>query len=365
MRRYTTRANPGSEGSSGGDGGDFVEIPAATRPNKGSLVVKERIRSVLATVDGWISRNSVDLFGERNALSIVLFHHLLLDEKENALNVVHPQERTTVDHFRRFVTYYLGQGYRFVSPDDVCDGLPPDEKYMMITFDDGYFSNFRLLPLLKEFTIPAVFFISSGHVQENRAFWWDVLYRMRKAEGASDVEIAQEEQGLTFRTHTEIESYLQENFGSSALAPVGELDRPFTPSELRDFAGDPNVHIGNHTCHHARLTSYSLEEAASEILGSQRALHDMTGRTPISIAYPAGAYSPEIVALARRAGLMLGITTVQRKNPLPLVQNGDSLLQLHRYTLSGITNIEKQCERFRSDFQFMTALETTKRSLKL
>src|SRR2546428_14161326 len=37
----------------------------------------------------------------------------------------------------------------------------------------------------------------------------------------------------------EVESDLKKKFGKDALRPVGDLDRPFTPGEFREFAGLP------------------------------------------------------------------------------------------------------------------------------
>jgi len=43
----------------------------------------------------------------------------------------------TVEHFRRFIAYYLKEGYIFISPGDILKGLKNDKKYALITFDVG------------------------------------------------------------------------------------------------------------------------------------------------------------------------------------------------------------------------------------
>ena len=67
-----------------------------------------------------------------------------------------------------------------------------------ITFDDGYYNNTLALPILEEFDVPAAFFICSDNVQQNRCFWWDVLYRELMAEGAPRSVIYQE--GLALKS---------------------------------------------------------------------------------------------------------------------------------------------------------------------
>src|SRR5213595_1003251 len=95
------------------------------------------LQNVIRAVDTAVARMYLACFRERNALMPFLFHSLFLDKKEVAQNLVDPLQRTTVDEFRQFIKYYLDHGYRFVSPTDLLNGLKPDGKYALITFDDG------------------------------------------------------------------------------------------------------------------------------------------------------------------------------------------------------------------------------------
>src|SRR6185503_14729774 len=91
---------------------------------------------------------------------------------------------TSVSHLRQLIEYYLDSGYRFIGPPDLLRGLDAGGKYAMLTFDDGYYNNVHALPILQEYRVPAVFFISTNHVRQNKCFWWDVLHRERMAQGA-------------------------------------------------------------------------------------------------------------------------------------------------------------------------------------
>ena len=52
--------------------------------------------------------------------------------------------------------------------------LPPNP--VVVSFDDGFKNNYSVAaPILDEFQIPAVFYISSGVVNTNMMFWVDVL----------------------------------------------------------------------------------------------------------------------------------------------------------------------------------------------
>lgn len=301
--------------------------------------------------DAATARAFLALFRERNALISFLFHSLFRNEREIEQNVIDPLQRTTVQQFRQYIEYYLEQGYEFVGPDKIANGLRPDRKYAAITFDDGYFNNTLALPILEEFGVPAAFFISTDNIRQNRSYWWDVVYREWVARGASSQEAHQRGLAMKHLRTEEIESKLADEFGADAFAPRGDIDRPFSPSELRDFAASPFVHLGNHTATHAILTNYSSDDVRRQIHGAQDALRELTGSVPIAIAYPNGNYNGQIMQICRESGLKVGFTTRQRKSYLPLDPAKRDLLDLGRFYLYGKGPILTQCQTCRSDMQ--------------
>ena len=308
------------------------------------------IQQVVRGTDATVARAYLALFRERGGQMSFLFHSLFRDEREIERGLVDPLQRTTAAQFRRFIEYYLRHDYHFISPADLLGGeLDPAGRYALITFDDGYYNNTLARPILEEYGVPAVFFISTNHVRENRCFWWDVLYRERRAQGASERQVYHEALGVKSLQTEEIESELRERFGPDALRPRGDIDRPFTPGELREFARCPYVHLGNHTANHAILTNYSPAEARAQIRGAQDALREMTGQTPISIAYPNGAHDPQIVAICREAGLKVGFTIRPEKAHLPAGPRATDLLRLGRFCPHADAPMESQCRTYRSD----------------
>ena len=309
------------------------------------------IQNIVRGTDSAIARLYLSLFRERNAVMPFLFHSLFRDEREIALHQIDPLQRTTVGQFRQFVEYYLDHGYRFISPADLLTGLPPDEKYALITFDDGYFNITLAVPILKEFNVPAVFFISTGHVEKNKSYWWDVLYRERHARGASHQQIHAEGVAMKSLRNDQVEAKLITEFGSGALAPRGDVDRPFSPAELKEFSAHPQVHLGNHTVDHAILTNYTDTEVRQQVQGAQESLLSMTGILPIAIAYPNGGQNDRIVGICRELGLKVGFTVRPQKSGLPFGAETD-LLRLGRFTPHGEAPIVSQCRTYRSDWLF-------------
>lgn len=314
------------------------------------------IQKLVRAADSVIARGYLSLFRERNALLSFLFHSLFRDEREIDLNLVDPLQRTTVAQFRQFVAYYLEHGYRFIAPADLLSGLDPAGKYALITFDDGYFNNTLALPVLEEFQVPAIVFVSTDHVRQNKAFWWDVLYRERIAQGATPSAIYDEGLALKSMTTEDIESHLKARFGDSAFAPRGSIDRPFTPEELRAFAAHPYVHLGNHTANHAILTNYSLEQVQAQVRSAQESLEEMTGIRPSVIAYPNGAHSWGVVEACGEIGLKIGFTIKPKKTFLPLSTATPEALCLGRFAPHSEREIEDQCRTFRSDVLLYGAL---------
>ncbi|MDX5482597.1 MAG: polysaccharide deacetylase family protein, partial [Hymenobacteraceae bacterium] len=205
--------------------------------------MKTSIRKAIHQVDVLLAPLLLSAFKEQNALNTYLFHALFQDRQELDRQLADPQQQVTVDMFRQFVAYHLEKGYQFVSPEEVLNGLSPDGKYVLITFDDGYYNNTRALPVLEEYQVPALFFISANHVLKGKAFWWDVVYREGKKASRSDAAILEEKEHLLKLTDDKIDEHLLRNYGPDSLKPVGDTERPFTPAELREFARHPQVYI--------------------------------------------------------------------------------------------------------------------------
>lgn len=287
---------------------------------------------------------------EQGTVLIFLFHGLFENAKELQSGVMDPQQGITVDLFSEFVNHFLEQSYRFVSADEILDGLDSNGKYACVTFDDGYFNNLRALPILEEYGVPATFYISTGYVERRESFWWDALYRECRKRGRSEREIIHATAAYKRMKTADIENELRVQFGQRALVPIGDVDRPFTSSELREFATHPCVHLGNHTRDHAILTNYDDAEIQDQIDGAQRDIAEMTGVTSRTIAYPNGNESAKICKVSRDAGLRLGIGVRRGRNHLPICEGSKQAMTLKRFTLWGSRGLETQCRESRSGF---------------
>ena len=286
------------------------------------------------------------------ALLTFLFHSIFKSADEIALNHIDPQQHITLDVYRQFLEYFLEAGYRFISPLDLQQGLDPGQRYVLATFDDGYYNNQHVAPLLREYETPALFFITSHNVQNNECFWWDVVYRELSKQGMTRKQISVAQKEYKHLDHQQILARIKETFGAEALAPCSDIDRPFTPAELRSFASQPGVHIGNHTSQHYILDRYSADVQRQQIQSCQSDLAEMLDMQPGILAYPNGNYNQDSLQVAAELGFEFAITVDKRKNYLPL-QELDKLA-LGRFVLWGTEPLKRQCDVFRSDVAFLS-----------
>ena len=310
-------------------------------------------KKLLINIDYLTSANWLKFIGEKKSLLIIVFHRLLnsKDRAEIEKNFPLPCPQVTGEKFRGFIKYFMELDYKFVSPKEVTEHSKDKSNLIMITFDDGYFNNINALPILDEYKIPAVFFISTDHVKKNKGFWWDVLSREGINRGKSKREIIKTIRNLKNRKTCEIEKFIIDKLGISkkSFRPKSDLDRPFSPSELLDFSKNNNVFLGNHTKNHAILTNYSDDEIKEQILSAQNYIYKLTGKKPNIISYPNGYYSLRLIQLIETLGFEVGVTTISKKNYLPLSNSKTALLKLGRLTFKGDEDVEFQGANFRSD----------------
>jgi peptidoglycan/xylan/chitin deacetylase (PgdA/CDA1 family) len=318
------------------------------------------LKRIIKCADHTSSRLLLKMGVESNSLIILYLHGVFANkiQMETARNITMAYDGITLDGLRNVVKYFIASEYTFISPEDMLIGLAKNKKYVMLTFDDGYASNRMVLQVLKEFKVPAVFFISPRNILNNKCFWWDVVYRELYKRSFPLSKIQSEIQRLKQLKAGEIDEEINLNFGPDAFKPIDDLDRPMTVNELGEFSREPYVFIGNHTMDHAILTNYSVGEISSQILMAQDILDDIVNGNLRIISYPSGAYSPDVLNTCREMKYLLGFTIEPEKVVVPLSNHGDTFLSLGRYSLkSNDETVLSKCDMARSDFLWSSFLK--------
>lgn len=318
-------------------------------PRPAWQVARQLARSGLAAADALCSAIRPGLWREPPTLITLALHSLCASRSQIDDPALAPGQNVCLDDFRALVEAVLESGYRIVSPAQLDAGLAPGGKYAMLTFDDGYANNALALAVLDEFRVPAAFFISTNHVVQQKAFWWDALNRELVGAGASHHARNAATRQLKTLPAPRIEAWFREHFGAAALQPHSDSARPFTRAELADFARHPWVHLGNHTADHAILTRCTHAEMVAQIEECQAALADLTGARPIAIAYPNGNHSPAVIAAAAAAGLRIGVTVRPARHEVPQ-PGAPALMRLPRFYYRGGSDARREFRQYRCGF---------------
>ena len=295
---------------------------------------------------------------ERPSLIPFLFHSVFEDRAEVETDALYPQEAVTRDGLRALIESFLAHDCRFVTAADIEVGLDGSRSCVWLTFDDGYANNLRMGEIVREYGVPATLFVATGYVERGRRFWWDTVYSERRRHGVPVGTIERELQSLKRRPYGEIVSYVAREFGPDAHSPRSDLDRPLTPHELAEFARAGDVEIGNHTVDHAILPLLAPEQIEAQLRGAQEYLFRLTGALPRSVSYPNGGCDDRVVDVAGIVGFPVGVTTVPRKNRLPV---SGRPLELGRFQLRRGEDLEVQARVIRSEVQVGNAVRRLRR----
>jgi peptidoglycan/xylan/chitin deacetylase (PgdA/CDA1 family) len=206
-----------------------------------------------------------------------------------------------------------------------------------ITFDDAYASALRTgAPLLKRYGLTATVYLPADLVDRGKPFWWDELAAIVLAfEGkvlrwrGSDVPMPPPdlrdriwEAGAGPSTPRQqlfqsLWSELRTSKPAEVDAAMAELraenrsdehgaDAPMSTSGLR---GLPLIEYGSHALTHPSLPALDDKQKHDEIEGSRRRCADLTGKLPLTFAYPYGDRDAASVRLVQESGYTCAVTT--------------------------------------------------------
>lgn len=165
-------------------------------------------------------------------------------------------------------------------------------RSLVITLDDGWAGNARLLPVLQRHGVRPAVFLTTAIVGTDRHFWW--------THAADDPE-AQRLKALPD------EERLRE-LAAAGFSPDAEYPhrQALSAAEIAEMA--PWVDFQAHSRSHPILPRCSDGVAAAEIAGSADDIARLTGVRPAAFAYPNGDRSDRDVELVRSAGYVWAFT---------------------------------------------------------
>ena len=205
------------------------------------------------------------------------------------------------------------------------EDIPPNS--LILTFDDGYADNYtNMLPILEHHGMTAVVFLATHYIDTGDLFWVDELaytvmrmpeQRLEFLDGehvfditgstreASRRAIGRLCASVSFADHMRIMRELRAQVDITPSADEYELARPLTWHEVTelDRAG---VEIGGHTVTHGFLDRMTRQEIEFELGASKTAIERHLEKKVLTVCYPAGKYSDEVLEIARNCDYTYG-----------------------------------------------------------
>lgn len=230
---------------------------------------------------------------------------------------------------------FLKKNYDVIGVDDLSSALnDPAARSVMISFDDGYRDNYELaFPVLQQHHARALFFITSGFLDEKPVAWWDEISWMIRSTGQQQlcwpelfsnslslhdepaVDRAIYEVLLKFKATPEDQTVaFLERLGE--LTGTGRCPASLSTSLWMtwDMVCEMNVagmDIGGHTVHHPVLANCDVERQRTEIEQSKSRIEAELLHPITAFSYPVGqpdSFTEETKSLLQQAGYQWGFS---------------------------------------------------------
>jgi peptidoglycan/xylan/chitin deacetylase (PgdA/CDA1 family) len=230
------------------------------------------------------------------------------------------------------------------------DGKVPN-RAVVVTFDDGYADNLhQAKPLLEHYEIPATVFVTTGHIDSQREFWWDELDRILLQPGTLPGRLCLSFNGSAYEWDLgEVTRYTAEEYrryrtwhierqddpsqrqrlfrmlyARLSTLPGGErlkilndllawsgakpIARPshqtLTTDEVILLDQGDLLEVGAHTMTHPFLAGLSPAEQRNEIQQSKEGLEAILMHLVLSFAYPHGSSTPHSAVILQEKGFI-------------------------------------------------------------
>lgn len=224
---------------------------------------------------------SVTVMGQANhidsSVPVLLYHHISECNPDNNNYIISPEV------FYEHLMFLKNNGYECITPDDYYNyrrgiaNLP--KKPVIITFDDGYYSNYQYAyPLLKSLKIKATIFIYTAYAEDD----------------------------------------------STASYPH------FSWEEAREMENSGIIDIQSHSHTHRSFVGLDDSQMFEELALSKELIEKHLGKECNYFAYPNGAYDFKMQNMAENAGYLMQFTTRWGHNT-----DKQPLAELWRMTVTG------------------------------
>ncbi|MGB0936498.1 MAG: polysaccharide deacetylase family protein [Colwellia sp.] len=242
----------------------------------------------------------------------------------------------TENTFEQHLKFYK-QNFDVISTNDLIKinqkNQPLTKKYALLTFDDGYIDNYNLAyPLLKEYQLPATFYIATDFIDTEVLPWWDEVAFIIKNRELKSLTLPYLKEDIALQNLSVAEQVkrvlraIKEHKNLSMPKKLALLKEATqwqeTPIPIENLFMNwqqvkemqkNGMYIGSQTCSHSMLAHLTYQQQKQEIFQSKERLEKALSNTISSIAYPVGgydSYNKDTLLLTEQAGYKLGFNFV-------------------------------------------------------
>ena len=253
-------------------------------------------------------------FRKARGARILVYHGICLNDHLR-FNTLFIKLKTFESQLQLYKKYF-----NLVSLDDFYQQKFNNDKYnICLTFDDGFANNYKfVLPLLEQYQVPAVFFITGIRNAGYDILWNDILsvsYRCgpSKIVFKNDVFVkGKDKRYISSSTQNRLVDILR-SAGFEEKAELMQVLDPFknrvesdywlqmTAEQITALSRSKWATIGSHGYYHNDLAKISIASAKQEIIRSKQYLEKITDKEIKALAFPYGSYTKEVVNAARNA----------------------------------------------------------------
>lgn len=281
----------------------------------------------------------------RKDLRILAYHRVLTLQDPNAFDFDLDLVSTSAEGFREQMQLLR----RYFSPmalGEVIAALDSGKRLpantVVVTFDDGYDDNYRVAyPILREFGVPATFFVSTSHIDSGRPFGYDWLVHMilhasvqrlvlpeldldllmpllRTERRQLASQVLRQMKGVSDAVQASMISRLEHEWMMPREAGHSDC-RPMSWDALREMRAS-GFEIGSHGVGHCMLALLSPEQLEAELVESKAALERELGEPATLLSYPVGgelAFDRRVMEATMAAGYRGACSYICGTNPQP------------------------------------------------
>jgi len=248
--------------------------------------------------------------------SRILVYHGICQKYHLRYNTLFVTRKMFEKHLQLYKKYC-----HLLSLDDYYEERFSKVKFnLCLSFDDGFANNHTyVLPLLEQYEIPAVFFVTSIRQAGHDILWNDVLaiayrygpYRLifnkrefikRKDKKYVDAGTGELLADILLRTGFAEKEQMIEILGNWRNRAADEYWLQMTTEQIRQLSASKWVTIGSHGYYHNDFAKLPDMSAKLEMEQSKQFLEGVTGQEVKSLAFPYGSYSAQTVMAAKQAG---------------------------------------------------------------